>query len=118
MKNQPIKLGAFWIEGTDKHFFGLRDAKNFQLVKGGNILGPHGNRLYTDPFPGAANCTNCGNRITPTGPFIDVPMEALPNKCADCGGKVNKAFLSNTDTEMAEMPKKEKKKGFFGLFGG
>lgn len=116
MSDRKNLLGAFYIEGTDKHFFGLRDAKNYQMVKGGNILGPRKDMLYPDPFPAASNCS-CGNRITPTGPFLGAPMEELPTKCADCGGSWSpKPTEEEIAAAAAAKPEKKKSGGFFGLF--
>ena len=112
MKQNRKTLGAFWIEGTEKYFFGLRDAKNYQLIKGGNILGPHQNLLYPDPFPSASACSDCGNKITPTGAFAGVEMSDLPTKCSDCGGKVKRKAEHPGNTEMD----KSDKKGFFSFF--
>jgi hypothetical protein len=107
MNQNRILLGAFWIEGTDKFFYGLRDAKNYQLVKGGNILDAHGKLLYPDPFPLANACTECSNKITPTGAFLGATFEELPAKCSDCGG-----VLKTAEAEIAK-PKKNK---FWNLF--
>ena len=106
-------LGAFWIEGTDQHFFGLRDAKNYQIVKGGNILDPNRKLLYPDPFPNAANCTGCGNKVTPTGAFLGAEMNDLPARCGDCGGK-----LKPKPSDMAEAAVQARKKSgsIFGFF--
>ena len=101
MNQKKIVLGAFWIEGTDKHFFGLRDAKNYQLLKGGNILDPYGKSLYPDPFPGCPICPKCDNRIIPTE-----ENEGMDQKiCNDCGSGVSSKKL-----------KKSESKGFLGFF--
>lgn len=116
MSNRNLVLGAFWIEGTDKYFFGLRDAKNYQLVKGGNIRGPHGKLIQADPFPNAQKCINCENRVTPTGNLLNTPMEELPSKCSDCGGtwapKPTEAELAAA----AALKNTEKKSGGFFSF--
>ncbi len=114
--NRNLVLGAFWIEGTDKYFFGLRDAKNYQMVKGGNIRGPHGKLIQADPFPNAKKCINCDNRVTPIGALLNTPMEELPNSCSDCGGTWK---IKPTEEELAAtaaMKKPEKKSGGFFSF--
>lgn len=113
MKDKKIILGAFWIEGTDKYFFGLKDAKNYQMVKGGNILDPHKKLLYPDPYPTATDCTNCGNKVTPIGPFLGAPMEELPAKCSDCGGKWTPKPTEEELVAMAAAAEKKKSSGFF-----
>lgn len=104
MNQKNYKLGAFWVAGNDQPFFGLRDAKNFQMIKGGDIKGPSGEILYSDPFPEALLCTKCTNRIIPK-PIIEVEGEETVVKppqtvCDDCGGG-----------NMAIVKKKEKKSG-------
>ncbi|MEM1123988.1 MAG: hypothetical protein AAGJ18_26355 [Bacteroidota bacterium] len=58
MNNRKLVLGAFWIDGTDKYFFGLRDAKNYQKLHGGDIRGPHGKLIKADPARDAKNLTS------------------------------------------------------------
>jgi len=113
--NRNLVLGAFFIEGTDKYFFGLRDAKNYQMVKGGNIRGPHGKLIQADPFPNAQKCINCENRVIPTGALLDAPMDELPDKCSDCGGTWTP---KPTEEELAAaaLKKTEKKSGGFFSF--
>ncbi len=113
MKKNKIVLGAFWIEGTDQYFFGLRDAKNYQMVKGGNILDPRKKLLYADPYPTAENCTSCGNKVTPIGPFLGAPMEELPAKCSDCGGTWTPPPTEEELAEQAAAAATKKSGGFF-----
>lgn len=114
MSNRNYVLGAFFIEGTDKYFFGLRDAKNYQMVKGGDIRGPHGKLIQADPFPNAQKCINCENRVTPTGTLLDAPIDELPNKCSDCGGKWAAKPTEGELATGAALEKTEKKSsGFF-----
>lgn len=117
MNNRNLVLGAFFIEGTDKYFFGLRDAKNYQLVKGGNIRGPHGKMIQADPFPNAKKCMNCENRVTPTGALLGAPMEELPTKCSDCNGSwAPKSDDALTQASIEKNTLKKKKRGFFNFF--
>lgn len=116
MKKNKIVLGAFWIEGTDQHFFGLKDAKNYQMVKGGNILDPHKKLLYPDPYPTAADCTSCGNKVRPVGAFLGAPMEELPAKCSDCGGTWAPKTTEEEMVAMAATAKAKKKSGGFFSF--
>lgn len=113
MNQKKIILGAFWIEGYDKPFFGLRDAKNHQLLKGGNILNPYKKLIYPDPFPDALACTKCENRIIPKPIVEGEKKENEETKtpqtvCDDCGGRVV--------SESIKEVKKEESKGFFGFF--
>ena len=114
MSDRRIILGAFYVEGTDKHFFGLRDAKNYQMLKGGNILDPQKKLLYPDPYPTASACTSCGNRVNPVGPFLGAPMDELPAKCADCGGTWTP---KPTEEELAAAAMKQEQKKSRGIFG-
>ncbi len=114
--NRNLVLGAFFIEGTDKYFFGLRDAKNYQMVKGGNIRGPHGKLIQADPFPNAQKCINCENKVTPTGALLDAPMDELPNTCSDCGGKWAPKPTEEELAAAAALKKTEKKSGGFFSF--
>ena len=113
MKKNKIALGAFWIEGTDHYFFGLRDAKNHQMLKGGNILGPDRKLLYPDPYPTAQNCTSCGNKVKPVGAFLGAPMEELPATCSDCGGKWTPKPTEEELAAQAAAATSKKSGGFF-----
>lgn len=116
MNNRKMVLGAFWIDGTDKYFFGLRDAKNYQLVKGGDIRGPHGKLIQADPFPDAQKCINCENRVTPTGNLLGAPMKELPSKCSDCGGTWSPKTNDELTEAAIEKNKLTKKRGGFFSF--
>lgn len=104
MGQENYKLGAFWVQGKEQPFFGLRDAKNYQMIKGGDISGPSGEMLYPDLFPGALLCTKCTNRIIPK-PAVEVEGEEAVVRppqtvCDDCDGG-----------SMAVTKKKEKRNG-------
>lgn len=43
------KVGAFWIEGHDEPFYGLHEAKDYQLNKGGDILNYRGEVIIHEP---------------------------------------------------------------------
>ena len=116
MKKNKIILGAFWIEGTDHHFFGLKDAKNHQMLKGGNILDPHKKLLYEDPYPTAKDCTSCGNKVRPVGAFLGAPMEELPAKCSNCGGKWSPPPTAEELAAMEAAAATAKKSGGFFSF--
>ncbi len=49
--NNPFygKVGAFWIEGNDEPFYGIEDAKKYQVNKGGNILNYRGEVIIHEP---------------------------------------------------------------------
>ena len=49
--NNPFygKVGAFWIEGHDDPFYGIEDAKKYQLNKGGDILNYRGEVIIHQP---------------------------------------------------------------------
>ncbi len=115
MNNRKLVLGAFWIDGTNKYFFGLRDAKNYQLIKGGDIRGPHGKLIQADPFPNAKKCINCEKRVTPTGTLLNTPIDELPNTCSDCGGKWTPKPTEEV-LAAADLKKTEKKSGGFFSF--
>jgi len=115
--NRNLVLGAFFIEGTDKYFFGLRDAKNYQMIKGGNIRGPHGKLIQADPFPNAQKCiSNCEYRVTPTGAILDAPMKELPDKCGECDGKWTPKPTEEELAAPVAIKKTEKKSGGFFSF--
>lgn len=116
MKKNKIILGAFWIEGADKHFYGLRDAKNYQMLKGGNILDPHKKLLYPDPYPTTQNCTSCGNKVNPVGAFLGAPLDELPTKCNDCGGKWTPKPTEEELAANATPKATQKSGGFFSFF--
>ena len=116
MKKDNKILGAFWIQDTDQYFFGLRDAKNYQMVRGGNILDPHKKMLYPDPYPAAQDCTSCGNKVTPIGKFLGAPMEELPAKCADCGGTWTPKPTEEELMAQAAAAATKKSGGFFSFF--
>jgi len=43
------KVGAFWIEGHEKPFYGLHEAKDYQVNKGGDILNYRGEVIIHEP---------------------------------------------------------------------
>jgi len=51
--NHPLfgYLGAFWMEGVDKPFYSLHEAKDYQRAHGGDILNSEGKLLYAEPPP-------------------------------------------------------------------
>ena len=44
-------LGAFWMEGVDKPFYSLHEAKDYQRAHGGDILNWEGKLIYAEPPP-------------------------------------------------------------------
>lgn len=51
--NHPLfgSLGAFWVEGSDRPFYSLHDAKDYQQQHGGDIMHWDGSMLYPTPPP-------------------------------------------------------------------
>lgn len=49
--NNPFygKVGAFWIEGNDEPFYGIEDAKKYQINQGGDILNYRGEVIIHEP---------------------------------------------------------------------
>ena len=49
--NHPLfgKVGAFWIEGHPKPFYGISEATEYQKHNGGDILDTNGRVLYPQP---------------------------------------------------------------------
>jgi len=49
--NNPFygKVGAFWIEGHEEPFYGIEDAKKYQVNKGGDILNYRGEVIIHQP---------------------------------------------------------------------
>lgn len=43
------KVGAFWIEGHNDPFYGLHEAKDYQLNNGGDILNYRGEVIIHEP---------------------------------------------------------------------
>ncbi len=45
------KVGAFWVEGNNEPFYGINDARDYQLNKGGDILNHKGKVIIHAPEP-------------------------------------------------------------------